>query len=152
MGRPYSSLLYPNTMAQRTTLQKVREILADNYDGKTGLQQFIDSATVLIDRVATCAAAKSKTLTAGELEILERWASAHLYAQSDLLRQSESANGASASYQGQTGMHFESTRYGQTALNLDYSGCLTVITKRQVAGMFWAGNKVPPTLLEDGPQ
>lgn len=126
-------------MAQRTTIKLVREVLDDNYNGKTGLQQFIDAATVVIDRVATCAIDKGKTLTAAELELIERWLAAHFYTRIDTTYASRSVGGASGSFHGQTGTHLDASFYGQTAANLDYSGCLIAIIKRQVAQGFWGG-------------
>jgi hypothetical protein len=128
----------------RTTILQVQGILGSNYgpleDGTLpDLQQFIDSATVIVDRVATCASNRNKTLTDGELELIERWLSAHLYAQMDMLYQSRSTGGASGSFQGQTGMSLDSTRYGQTAVNIDYSGCLSAIGKRQATQFMWLG-------------
>jgi hypothetical protein len=115
----------------RTTTSLVEKVLADNYDGQMDLQQFIDSATVIVDRIVTCASGKGITLTASELELIERWLAAHCYAQVDMLYASKSTAGASASFQGQTGLSLDSTRYGQMAVNLDYSGCLNAIGKRQ---------------------
>ncbi len=36
-------------------------------------------------------------------------------------------------------MGIEATTYGQTALTIDYSGCLTAINKRQFASATWLG-------------
>ncbi len=131
-------------MARTTTtlVQAVLEV-GQAYDtvNNPSLQPFIDSASVIVDRVATCAINRNKTLTDAELELIERWLSAHLYVMSDQQYASKSTSGASASFQGQTQMHLEASKYGQNALDIDYSGCLTAISKRQVASGFWMGKR-----------
>lgn len=105
------------------------------------LTPFIDTANALVTRVATCAATKGITLSAAELELLERWLSAHFYCMSDQTYSSRSTGGASGSFHGQTGMALDATKYGQTAQMLDSSGCLVSLSKRQTAGAFWAGKR-----------
>jgi hypothetical protein len=129
-------------MAQRTTTTLVQALLETNgedYRSGVSLQPFVDSATVLVDRVATKATAKGYTLLATELELIERWLSAHAYAMVDQTLASKSTNGRSGRFQGQTGMRLEATKYGQMALMLDTSGALEAINKRQVAGITWLG-------------
>lgn len=129
----------------RTDADAVKGILLDDYDpapevgDAVDLSPFIATATVIVSRVATCAAAKDLTLSAEELELIERWLAAHCYAMSDQTLASTSTEGASASFHGQTGMRLEATKYGQMATTLDFSGCLTAIDKRQVARGFWLG-------------
>lgn len=131
-------------MSQRTTLVKVQALLGDDYgvkeDGTSpDLQTFIDTATVIVDRVNTCASNKDITLTDAELELIERWLSAHLYTAQDKPYSSRSTAGASGQFQGQTGMGYESTRYGQEACRLDYSNCLRNIDKQQRVRLGWLG-------------
>lgn len=129
----------------RTTSGAVQAILGKDYDADLSpdLAPFIRGANLLTTRVATCAAAKNWALSTAELAEIEAWIAAHLYTRSDKAYQSNSTDGASASYQGQTGMHMEASYYGQMAMDLDTSGCLTVLSKRQVAGGFWLGK--PPS-------
>ena len=109
------------------------------------LTPFIDTASALVDDVAECATNKGKPLTSGRLELLERWLAAHFYQQSDQGYTQRATLRASGTFQGDTGMYLESTKYGQTARNLDSSGCLNAIANgtRKVAGGFWAGK--PPS-------
>lgn len=128
----------------RTNVTTVQNLLGPNYGRLPSrvlpdLQQFIDSASAIVDDVATCAIDRDMARSAAQLELIERWLAAHFYAQMDMLYQSRSTGGATASFQGQTGMSLDSTRYGQSAVNLDYSGCLSAIGKRQFAGGFWLG-------------
>ena len=129
----------------RTTEVAVKGLLLLDYDTARApsLVPFIDTATVLVDRVATCAAAADETLTAAELELIERWLAAHYYVQSDQTFASKSTSGASATHHGQTGMRLENSKYGQGALTIDSSGCLDSITKNARAGANWLGR--PPS-------
>ena len=105
------------------------------------LTPFIDTANVVVTRVAACALRKGITLSAAELELIERWLAALYYCQSDKPYASRSTAGASGSFHGQTGMYLTSTLYGQTALNIDSSGCLDAIANgpRKTATASWLG-------------
>jgi len=128
----------------RTTPNNVQAILGDNYDSNIDLMPFIETATALVDEVVNCAAAKNITISSALLEKIERWLAAHFYAHADPLYQSRSTGGASASFQGQTGMGFESTVYGQTAMRLDPSGCLAYFNEfSEPAQVLWLGK--PPS-------
>lgn len=125
----------------RTTSDLVKGILLQDYDAKKApsLTPFIDTASIVVDEVVRLAAGAGYPLAANVQEMVERWLSAHMYQQSDKGYQSKGQGGASASFAGQTTMGFESTLYGQTAMRLDFSGYLTAINKRQVAGCQWLG-------------
>lgn len=127
----------------RTTSSAVLAILLNDYDSVNApsLTPFIDSASIIVDRVAACATAEDDTLTSEELELIERWLAAHCYASSDQPYSSKSTERASATFQGRTGMYLEGTKYGQMAITLDHSGCLAAIAsgERRRAGMHWLG-------------
>jgi hypothetical protein len=125
----------------RTSEAAVKKILLIDYDSDaaTDLSPFIDTASAVVDRVEACAIAKGKALSATELELIERWLSAHFYGQSDQPYTSRSTAGASGQFQGRTDMGFDSTKYGQSAIRIDYSGCLLNIDKRQRARVIWLG-------------
>lgn len=136
-------------MSARTNPDDVAALLGDNYDGVTDLSGFIDTASAIVDQVVTMAAEKAGggtgnytsrfTLTAAVQELIERWLAAHNYALMDPLYMSKSTGGASASFQRQAGMGFESTEYGRMAIRLDFSGCLNNIDKQQFASCDWLG-------------
>lgn len=130
-------------MAVRTTTGAVKKILDRHYDADRSpdLQPFIETATAIVARVEACAIAKETPLTSAELELIERYLSAHFYEHSDPMFTSKSTAGASGSHQGQFMMGFDSTKYGQTALRIDPSGCLASLDKRQRAGGFWLGKR-----------
>lgn len=116
-----------------TTVVAVQAVLADDYNLRTDLQQFIDTADIIIQRAKIAAANRGISLSDQELEMIERWLAAHMYCMSNPQYQSEATGGIAVSYTGQTGLHLESTRYGQMAITLDYSGCLNFISNRYVA-------------------
>lgn len=135
-------------MAIRTNAAAVIGVLQDDYgpaeDGSLpSLTPYMASASVIVDRVVTCAANKGITLDANEQEIIERWLSAWAYGESDKPYTQRTTEGASGSFAGQTGEGFCSNLYGQTACRLDWSGCLFNLDKQQRAGAAWLGK--PPS-------
>lgn len=136
----------------RTTTTAVQSLLetGGDYDLKRrpSLQVFVDTANVVTTRVAACAVRNDDPLTSDELELIERWLSAHAYAMSDQTYAGKSTGGASGSFQGQTGMRLEATKYGQMALSIDHSGCLAKIANKSNRIRFgWAG-KVPSEQID----
>lgn len=113
----------------RTTSAAVQLVLApgEDYDadGAPSLTPFIDSASVIVTRVATCASQKGITLSTEELEIIERWLTAYLYTRSDPIYQSKSTGGQSASFVADSQQTPE--RYKAGAIGCDVSGCLQAI-------------------------
>lgn len=137
-------------MTQRTDTGRVQALLADNYDGQTDVQQFIDTATVIVDRVVQQAARKIRpvTLLDPELELIERWLACHFYCLNDPLYMNKGEDGASGSHQRAPAVEgFESTDYGKGACRIDYSGCLRAIGRRDIASVAWLGK--PPSAQID---
>lgn len=133
----------------RTNSAAVVLILGNNYDSTNvpSLTPFIDTATAIVNRVAACAILKGKTLTSEELELIERWLSAHFYTMMDPTFKSRSTASASGSWRGSDGMKLDASLYGQQAKMLDYSGCLESFEKRQVIRVEWLGK--PPSTQTD---
>jgi hypothetical protein len=144
----------------RTTTQAVQDVLGRDYDADRApsLKVRMETAKVVVDRVAVCALAKDVSYTAEELELIERWLAAHLYAVSDKPYASRSTLSASGSFAGQTGKGLEFTQYGQHAMLLDYAGCLIDLQNQAaaspapawpeaVAGGAWLGR--PPSSQTD---
>lgn len=131
----------------RTTVNAVQKILLKDWNGADLLDPFIEAATAVVDRVDVCAAARSRTLTSTELELVERWLAAHFYAMSNQQLSSKSTKGAGGSFRASGGLNLDGTTYGQTARTLDYSGCLDAIAKRKVAAAVWLGR--PPSEQTD---
>lgn len=134
----------------RTTITKVIKVLGDDY-GKLrnrddpDMDTYIETANAMVDDLALCADAKGLPLTAERLELIERWLAAHSYKQSDKDYIARSTASASGTFAGKTEMYLESTLYGQTAVNLDTSGCLSTVAggARKVATLDWGGK--PPS-------
>jgi hypothetical protein len=121
----------------RTTEIKVQAILARNWNGTTNLLPFIEMASATIDQaVSLAASSKGISLSAVQQELMERWLAAHFYCMMDPLYMSKSGGGASGSFQKKVGEGFDSTDYGKAACNVDQSGVLTAIGKRQFAAGF----------------
>lgn len=129
----------------RTTSALVIEILDRNYNTRDApsLTPFIAAANSLVNRVRTCAREKSLALSTTELELLERWLAAHMYCQADRTYRQKSTGKASGAFDGITKDGLESTMYGQTALRIDYSGCLRQIHTGASATVIWLGK--PPS-------
>lgn len=130
----------------RTTDDLVIGVLLSDFGPKRdgtvpSLTRFIKAANLLTSRVATCAASKGLTLSDEELAEIETWLAAHFYTQSDRPYSSTMTDRAQASYQGKTGMGLDSSHYGQTAINLDVSFCLSQINKQRRATASWLGKR-----------
>lgn len=120
----------------RTSASTVQSILGDNYDGSTDVSPFIDTATAVVDRLS--ALDTDSVLSASVLELIERWLAAHYYAHMDQLKASEGRGKSNADYQGQYGMDFKGTKYGQAALGLDFTGNLASLGKAKIK-FSWLG-------------
>jgi hypothetical protein len=121
----------------RTTVTAVAGILADNWNGTTGLQPFIDAASSMVDDIVTYD--DEGVMTTSKLELVERWLAAHFYHCADPLLQSENNNKAGGQYQGQSAMALDGSRYGQMAQKLDTSGYLEANDAAGIVGGFWLG-------------
>lgn len=116
----------------RTNTAAVQVILGDNYDGTSPLDAYVEMATAIVDRVLTCAASNSVTVTDAEAELMERWMAAHYYTTMDPLYISKSTGRASGS--------FGARSYMDAALAVDPSGCLSgILTRGKSAGLSWLG-------------
>lgn len=130
----------------RTTDAMVIEVLRGDYDTlrNPSLTRYISAANLITSRVAVCAAAKNPTLPLTDEELLEieTWLAAHYYAsassESRPLQESSTLS-SKAKFQGMTGKSLESTYYGQAALNLDPTGCLTALSKGNRGRLVWLG-------------
>lgn len=137
----------------RTTIGAVKGILrlaskGGDYDdtNEPALTGYIESASAVVSRVNTCASAKGITLSSTELELIERWLSAHAYVMSDQTYAAKATSRASGTFHGETGLNLDATKYGQMAKILDPSGCLVAIASAYRVGAYWLG-KPPSTQL-----
>ena len=131
-------------MAWRVDPDEVREILETDDDIE--VQPFIKVANRLVDRLSTNDSAS--LMAAGDLKDVELYLSAHFYALKDPQYQNHSTAGASATYQGQTGMYLDLTWWGQMAKVLDATGYLQSLEKSKARpAMHWLGT-VPSTATD----
>jgi hypothetical protein len=140
-------------MANRTNSRAVEGVLARDWDGKTSLIPYIQSANSMVNRVAQFAPNRGFALTRSELELIERWLAAHFYCCSDQPFSQKTTDGASGTFQGKTAEEgLCGTKYGQMAVRLDVSGVLNALDKRIVAKGHWLGSVplgCPP--VDNGP-
>ena len=82
--------------------------------------------------------------SAGRLEIIERYLSAHFYTLRDPRPVSERAGSVSATYQSKVDLNLSTSHYGQTAMVLDTSGGLADLNNQAIRGkrtvsLTWGG-------------
>lgn len=113
----------------RITVDELKEIY-DTELTDAQLTAFIGIASRLVNTLAT-----DPCHTAASLKDLELFLSAH-YASARDQRAADEGIGSGeyrVKYQGQWGMGFDGTSYGQTALQIDCSGTLANLGKRRIS-------------------
>ena len=103
-------------MASRISEDAVRKIVATDL---TDISEFIATAHLMVDEQLA-----NKGFSDDRLLRIELYLSAHYVTLREWQLKSEKFGDASAQYQGDTGMYLSSSRYGQTAIELDTSGTL----------------------------
>jgi len=127
-------------MATRTDPAAVRATI--DADSSISVDPHIRTANVLTDKIA--AQDSDSLLDADLLCEIETYLAAHFYAFRDQQFKEEKTGDASAVYQGKTGMHFNSTLWGQTAVALDLTGFLAELSKGRIRRQItWLG--LPPS-------
>lgn len=124
----------------RTNETLVKAVLLRDYDlrRKPSLNPFITSASMIVDRLVTCAADKDVTFTDAELQTIESWVAAYRYTHNNPVYQSKSTDGRSASFVRQG----NNNPYRQGATELDPTGCLEALLKsegKRRVGFSWLG-------------
>jgi len=128
-------------MAVRTTSEAVAGII--EVDASISLTPFIEVANALVTK---CCSEDDYDDT--WLELIERWLSAHFYAQRDVRPSQERAGPVSMSYESEIGLGFDNTRYGQMAMRLDTEGGLSALNQQAkqggkiTAGISWLGTDI----------
>lgn len=112
------------------------DIITDN---DIALQPFLETANPIVDYIDSQDTAN--ILAVGVLKQMEIYLAAHFYHHRDQPLQTKSTGAASGTFQGQFGMGFDSTRWGQTAKRLDFTGTLAALDepKARKAGIKWLG-------------
>ena len=68
--------------------------------------------------------------TTADLELIERWLSAHFYTVRDMRAESEKAGPVAAKYQSKVGLGFDTSHFGQMAMRLDIYGGLGALNEQ----------------------
>jgi hypothetical protein len=128
-------------MAYRTDATAVGGII--EVDDSISVTPFIEAANHL---VTSCCTDSDTDYTAAQLELIERWLAAHLYAVRDPRAVSETVGPIGAKYESKVDLGLHLTRYGQQAMLLDTAGGLAALNGRVLAGkaavtpgVTWAG-------------
>ncbi len=125
----------------RTTAGDVQITLGRDYAAGASLVMALRMAGKIVDNLVTCAATKSITLDATELELLENLLTAHYYCISDRVYTSRSTVDGSGSFAFTPGEGFKATPYGAQAVAFDRSGCLLNFMTQATASGFWLGKQ-----------
>lgn len=123
-------------MAIRTTTDKVKKLLSYNYDGCTDLLQCVRIASRTVDRIVTCATAKSASYTSEELADLETVLACHYYTKIDPVFSSRSTAGASGSMVRDPKVP---EPYKSMAMEMDPHGCVSAALNPNKATAYWGG-------------
>lgn len=110
----------------RTTPEDISAILDNTSLTDAELQVFIEAASSMIDSVF------DTTTSSALLKEIERWLAAHLVAMSrERTTTEEGVEFARVRYSGRFGKGLEATPYGQTVLDLDITGKMKTLGKRE---------------------
>jgi hypothetical protein len=132
----------------RTDADMVKAKLLRNYDSRNNpsLSTFINSATIMTDRIETRADDNDITVTVAELLEIETLLAAFYYCLADKTKSFKGTEGAQATYDGKTGMGFKANPYGQAALEMDPTGYLASLSSvtagastSRTVGAHWLG-------------
>lgn len=115
-------------MAVRTTSTAVEAII--EVDAGDDLTPFIEVANNIVTKNCT-----NEDLTAIDLELIERWLSAHCYAVMRARASEERASrGIGERFQSKVDLGFDVTHYGQQAMRVDWSGALSALNEQAKRG------------------
>jgi hypothetical protein len=127
----------------RTSDALVEDII--EVDSDISLTPFITVANSMVTQFCVD---DDATNSAAQLILIETWLSAHFYCIRDKRAEQEKADVVSAKYQGKTDMYLDSSDYGQTAMQLDYTNGLSAMNKalkngstavRAMGAVTWVG-------------
>lgn len=136
-------------MANRTSVDLIKELLGRNYDRKSPLTGYLKSANVLTNNLVARASARGQPSDielindVATLERIECLLACHYYQRHDPGFQAKQTGRSGATFQGQTGQRFSATPYGQDACAMDYTGILSSMEKGGKVTLTWLGK--PPS-------
>ena len=108
----------------RASVAAVDELFESDLDDAT-LQSWLEIAATHVDDIA----AADASVSSARLEQIETLLAAHLASAQDQRLESGERQSASVTYQGETGMGIQGTKYGQQAAALDPTGTLQAMDK-----------------------
>lgn len=111
----------------RVLTDEVEEILSTQI-GAVALTAHVIAANALVD-----AQLLGQGYPEALLKEIERWLAAHFACMQDPRLKSQGVQDAQTTYEGQTGMGLNASRYGQQAIVLDVNGVLTRLGQAQSA-------------------
>lgn len=125
------------------TTAEIIAALGSNYDAdlSASLSIHLETAEAMLSTVESCATSKGITLAPMMLKSLERLLACHYYCLADRPLQEEVVGKSEQVVQGLTDMGFKSTYFGQSALQLDPSGCLNGLQQNARASFIWLGTE-----------
>lgn len=118
-------------MPVRSEEEDVIAVMTNDYDENVALAPFIVAASNIIDNAC---AVYTEDYSDADLELIERWLSAHFYCQNLAPRTAEGVGGVSEQFQRATALGFDNTHYGQMAMRLDRMGGLAELNERMKTG------------------
>ena len=131
-------------MAWRVTNEEVRALI--DADDSLSVAPFIDTATALTDYVS--AQDTLGMLNAALLKEIEKYLAAHFYEHLDPQYIEKKTGDAEAKFQGEFGMSFDGSKWGQTAKDLDVTGTLASLSRpKHKVSLAWLG--LPPSQQTD---
>jgi hypothetical protein len=131
----------------KSLVAKIIELDATIVTSNSDMAAFGDPASAMVDFACTGTNGPKVEYTAEQLELIERWLTAHLYTARDPRTVSEKAGSVGATFQSKVDLGLNSSHYGQTAMRLDTNGGLAKVEKDTkdggppAVGGFWAGKK-----------
>jgi hypothetical protein len=140
----------------RTTSDLVEAIIDTDVD--ISLDPFIDAANYLVTTVCGVIPLGGYSYTPADLELIERWLAAHMYAVRESRPQRQRAGTLTEEVQSKVDLGLSVTHYGQQAMVLDVNGglaalnakskaTLTTLKPTVKAGVKWLGTRpcdIPP--------
>jgi len=129
-------------MAVRTTSASVSGII--EVDSAISLTPFIEAANAVVTQ---CCTGLTTAYTATQLELIERWLSAHFYTVREMRVMSEKAGPVSERVQSKVDLGFDTSHYGQMAMRLDWHGGLASLNEQikkgaiTSVGITWLGTE-----------
>ena len=130
----------------RITEAQVQAILQDDFTSGDNLDSYVSLASNVVDDLDT--ADTGGVLSDATLVLIEAWLAAHYYTVQNHQLKSEKTGDVAGEYAGMYEMGLKSSKYGQTAIELDRTGFLRKMQKGSVkAGVSWLG-KVPSAQID----